>query len=112
MRFLNGKLKDLETYKENGLRCQFCFEYRLEKSIKFAKDNGFDSFCSTLQTNLYKDTEFIIKKTKELCKKYGLEFVDIPLDKKEAYQKGVLLCKEFDIYRQKFCGCEFSFKNK
>lgn len=74
----------------------------------YAKNNGFDGFCSTLQTNLYKDTEFIIDEAKKLCEKYGLEFVELSLDKKIAYEKGKELCKELDIYRQKFCGCEFS----
>jgi len=80
----------------------------LEESIIYAKHNGFDSFCSTLQTNLYKDTEFINNETKRLCDKYGLDFIELTLDKKIAYERGKELCKELDIYRQKFCGCEFS----
>jgi hypothetical protein len=99
---------DLASYSENGLRCRFCFGFRLEEAVIYAKNNGFDGFCSTLQTNLYKDTDYIISEISSLCDKYGLKFVDVPLDKKEAYKKGIELCKEFDIYRQKFCGCEFS----
>ena len=104
----NNLDNDLKSYLENELRCQFCFKFRLEESIMYAKNNGFDGFCSTLQTNLYKDTEFIIDEAKKLCEKYGLEFVELSLDKKIAYEKGKELCKELDIYRQKFCGCEFS----
>lgn len=103
---------DLTSYKENGPRCDVCFTYRLEKSVLFAKQNNFDSFCTTLQVNLYKNTNFIIQKSKELCKHYGIQFIDLLLDKQEAHKKEKELCQKLDIYRQKFCGCNLNIDYK
>ncbi len=100
--------KDLKEYLENQERCNQCFLFRLERSVAYAKDHGFSHFASTLQVNLYKNTEFIIKEGERLCQESGLEFTKLSLDMKEAHDKERELCKEFDIYRQRFCGCEFS----
>jgi hypothetical protein len=81
---------------------------RLKYSFVYAKDRGYDMFSSTFLTNLYKDTDFVRKTLVDLSKNSKVEFLDIDVDKKEFYRIGIDLCKKYNIYRQKFCGCEFS----
>ncbi|HRZ29627.1 MAG TPA: epoxyqueuosine reductase QueH [Candidatus Paceibacterota bacterium] len=107
--FLKKNLNsDLEKYVENGERCKGCLYMRLKYSFVYAKDNDFDMFSSTFLTNLYKDTDFVRKTIVNLTKNSNVKFLDLDIDKKEFYKKGIELCKKHNIYRQKFCGCEFS----
>lgn len=86
--------------KGKGKRCIDCWGLRLEKTAKFAKENGFDSFTSTLLTSEYQNSEMIEKKGKEIGEKYGIEFL-IPKN----------ICKHLEtkgFYKQIFCGCCYS----
>jgi len=83
---------------------------RLKYSFVFAKDKGYDMFTSSFLTNLYKDTDFVRNTLVDLSKNSNIEFFDLNVDKKEFYKLGLELCKKYDVYRQKFCGCEFSLK--
>lgn len=99
---------DLDKYTENGLRCRWCLYMRLKYSFVFAKDGGYDMISSCFLTNLYKDSDFVRETLVDLTKNSCVEFFDINVDKKVFYASGVELCKKYDVYRQKFCGCEFS----
>lgn len=99
-----------ESYPENGERCQLCFQYRLKGTAAFAKENGFDEFGATLSVSRFKDTDFINNYGKWLAGKYQLNYRTFPLDPEEAHCKGLQLSKKHNIYRQKYCGCEFSLK--
>jgi len=81
---------------------------RLKYSFVFAKDRGYDMISSCFLTNLYKDSDFVRETLVDLTKNSCVEFFDINVDKKVFYASGVELCKKYDVYRQKFCGCEFS----
>jgi len=100
----------LNIYPENSGRCLVCFEYRLDRTAKFAKENGFSSFATTLSVSQHKDTSFINNHGLILASRFGLEYVTFPLDPAAAHQKGVKLSKELGLYRQKYCGCEFSVR--
>jgi len=109
LNFLKGSLKDApETYLENSDRCLQCFYYRLDSSIVYAKKHQFLYFASTLQVNLYKNTTFIIQTARELCRNYNINFLDLPLDSYLSHKNSIELAKKYGIYRQKYCGCEFS----
>lgn len=109
LEFLKKNLDlELDKYIENGERCRWCIYMRLKYSFVYAKDRGYDMFSSTFLTNLYKDTDFVRKTLVDLSKNSKVEFLDIDVDKKEFYRIGIDLCKKYNIYRQKFCGCEFS----
>ena len=87
-----------ETSKPN--RCLKCWRLRLEKTAKFAKENGFDSFTSTLLTSEYQNGEMIEKIGKEIGKKYEIDFF-VPKN----------VCKHLEtkgFYKQVFCGCCYS----
>lgn len=86
--------------KEKGKRCVDCWTLRLEATAKFAKENGFEAFTTTLLTSEYQSTEILEKIGKEMAKKYGVEFF-IPKN----------ICKELKtkgFYKQIFCGCCYS----
>lgn len=107
--FLKKNLElNLDSYVENGERCKLCLNMRLKYAFDFAKDNKYDMISSTFLTNLYKDTDFVRNTLKDLTENSDIEFFDLGVDKKEFYKLGIELCKKYDIYRQKFCGCEFS----
>lgn len=97
-----------ESYLENGKRCLLCFQFRLNKTAVVAKENGFDAFATTLSVSRFKDTAFINQYGRELADKYQLKYETFPLNAAEAHRKGLELSKKHGIYRQKYCGCEFS----
>lgn len=97
-----------ESYPENGARCLACFKFRLDRTAAFAKENSFQSFASTLSVSCHKDTGFINDYGKKVGQKLGLDYVSFDLDAKAAHRSGVEISKKYNLYRQKYCGCEFS----
>jgi hypothetical protein len=98
----------LESYPENNERCLNCFSFRLDKTAKFAKDNNFKTFTTTLSVNRFKDTKFMNNYGQRLAKQYDLNYIFLNIDPFKAYQKEKELVKKYDLYSQKYCGCEFS----
>lgn len=85
-------------------RCPKCWRLRLEKTAEFAKENGFDSFTSTLITSEYQNSEMIEKIGKEMDKKHNIQFL-IPNK----------ICKKLEtkgFYKQVFCGCCYSLTER
>jgi len=97
-----------EFYSENSKRCLSCFRFRLEETAEFAKKNNFDEFGSTLSINRFKNTEFISNYGKSLAKKHQIKYKEFFLDANKVYKMGLELSKKHNLYRQKYCGCEFS----
>lgn len=111
LEFVKGKLsRPPEDYQEDGERCRACYEFRLEQTARYAKANNFKSFAATLSVSRFKDIRFINRLGQELAKKYSLDYKTFTLDANEAYRIGLELSKKHGIYRQKYCGCEFSLK--
>ncbi len=104
-------VKGLEELPEGGLRCKKCFELRLSKAGEIAKSLNYDYFATTLTISPLKNTE--------LLNQIGLSYQDqfilyLPTDlkKKGRYLRSIELSKEYDLYRQDFCGCEFSLRDR
>ncbi|PJC00912.1 recombinase [bacterium (Candidatus Moisslbacteria) CG_4_9_14_0_8_um_filter_36_20] len=106
---LPGKPQD---YKENKERCLVCFKFRLEQTALFAKTHGFNEFATTLSLSRYKDVKFINEYGGLLAKKYGLRYKTFSFDLEKNHQRSLELSKKLNLYRQKYCGCEFSNPNK
>lgn len=87
-------------------RCYFCYRSRLEKTVKYAKENGYDSFTTTLLVSPYQKHEMIIKVCEDLAKEYGIEFVYF--DFRVGFREGQAMAREAGLYMQKYCGCVFS----
>lgn len=104
------KIKGREQDVERGPRCQICYRDRLEKTCQLAKEQGFDFFSSSLLVSPYKDTAALRKISQELATTYQVNFLDEDFQTDDAYRKSQAFAKELGLYRQKFCGCEYSLK--
>lgn len=97
-----------ESEKEGGARCTKCFDLRLNETAKVAKNLNFDIFGTTLTVSPHKNYKLISELGNEIASKYQIEFLDMDFKKKAGYQRSVDISKEYGLYRQNYCGCEFS----
>lgn len=102
------RVKGLEAELEGGRRCLKCYEIRLDKVAKTARDKNFDYFTTTLSISPYKNFEEIEKIGERLGKKYEVKFLSRDFKKKDGFKRSIDLSKEHNLYRQYYCGCEFS----
>ena len=98
----------LEQEPEGGKRCTECFKLRLERTAAEGKINGYDYFGTTLTVSPHKNYPLISEIGAALADAYGINFLDMDFKKKAGYQRSVALSKEYDLYRQNYCGCSFS----
>ena len=101
-------VKGLEKEPEGGLRCKECFKLRLEASAKKAKEQGFDYFTTTLTISPLKNAALLNEIGAGMGEKYGVSWLYSDFKKKEGYKRSIELSREFDLYRQNYCGCVFS----
>ncbi len=102
------RIQGHEKDRERGGRCLICYRERLEKTIGTAKKKGYDYFSTTLTTSPHKDAQAISKIGRQLEKKYKVKFLDQDFKKQDGFKKSVWLSKRLGLYRQNYCGCEFS----
>ncbi len=99
-----------EQEKEGGSRCQLCIAQRMEMAFKYAAENNYDVVTTTLSISPHKDAQFINKTGEALQNKYGVKFLHADFKKEDGYLNSIKICKNLGIYRQDYCGCEFSRK--
>jgi epoxyqueuosine reductase len=105
----------LEEFLENvagepAKRCRYCYESRLEEAAKTAAELGFPYYSSTLLYSRYQNQELIKELGEEMGSRYGVKFhYD---DFRRGWQEGIDLSKEMELYRQKYCGCIYSEKER
>ena len=97
-----------EKEREGGSRCEKCFILRMEKTAQLAVENGFDFFTTTLSVSPHKNAPLLNKIGEELSREYSVDFLYADFKKKEGYKRSIELSKEYEIYRQDYCGCRFS----
>ncbi|MBQ9978138.1 MAG: epoxyqueuosine reductase QueH [Clostridia bacterium] len=100
--------KGLEKEKEGGERCFKCYRLRLEKTAEATKEKDFDYFTTTLSISPYKNAEKLNEIGKELSEKYNVPYLFSDFKKKNGYKRSIELSKEYDLYRQDYCGCIYS----
>ena len=105
-------IKGLEKEKEGGLRCTECFRLRLEKTAVYGKENNFDLFCTTLTVSPHKNSEIINLIGEELASKHKIGWLYSNFKKHDGFLHSTQLAKEYNLYRQDFCGCEFAWRGK
>lgn len=98
----------LENEPERGARCSECFKLRLLESAKKCKELGLDIFATTLTLSPHKDFALINKIGEEVAKSLGVEYLPSNFKKNNGYQRSAEISKEYGMYRQNYCGCEFS----
>lgn len=101
-------IRGLEEEREGGARCEVCFKLRMRKTAEYAKLKGFGYFCTTLTTGPHKDAGLINEIGNSLALETGVAFLPCDFKKRDGYKRSVELCRQFDIYRQTYCGCEYS----
>ncbi len=100
--------KGLEKCPERGERCQKCYRLRLEETAKLAKETGADYFATTLTLSPLKDAKALNTIGEELGEEYGTRYLPSDFKKRGGYLRSIELSKEYDLYRQNFCGCVYS----
>lgn len=100
--------KGYENCAEGGERCFRCYRLRLEKTAKLAQEKGFDYFCTTLSISPLKNSQKINEIGLQLEDEYGIKWLKSDFKKKEGYKRSIVLSREYNLYRQNFCGCAFS----
>lgn len=100
------KIKGYENEKEGGSRCDICFAIRLDFVGKYAKDNGFDLWASTLSVSPHKDYIKINNIGESIAKKYDCEYYPSNFKKNNGFLMSIQNSKKYGIYRQNYCGCK------
>lgn len=103
-------IKGHEDAPEKGSRCGLCYRLRLEKTAQYALENSYDYFTTTLSISPHKDSQLLNQIGRDLEKEYGVKYLYSDFKKKDGYRKSVEFSKKFDMYRQEYCGCEFSYR--
>lgn len=100
--------KGLEQLPERGERCQRCIGYRLKFAGKKAAEIGADYFTTTLTISPHKDCAFINELGENVSAECGVKYLFSDFKKHEGYKRSIELSKEYNLYRQNYCGCVYS----
>ncbi len=100
--------KGLENVPEGGARCFKCYRLRLEYAARYAAEHGFDYFCTTLSISPLKNAAKLNEIGAELSGIYKVSWLPSDFKKRGGYQRSIELSREYGLYRQNYCGCEFS----
>lgn len=104
--------KGMEQLKEGGVRCFQCYAMRLNETAKEAKAGGYDYFTTTLSISPMKNAEKLNEIGRNIAGQYGINYLPSDFKKKNGYRRSVELSKEYGLYRQDYCGCEFSYRER
>ena len=107
-----ARVKGLEDEPEGGKRCTECFRLRLEEAAKAAKAGGFDYFCTTLTLSRHKDAVRINTLAEEIAAREGVQWLPSDFKKRDGENRSIELCELYHVYRQLYCGCEYSLKKR
>ena len=107
-----ARARGLEDEPEGGKRCTECFRLRLEETAKLAAARGFDYFCTTLTLSRHKDAVRINAIAEEIAQKAGVKWLPSEFKKRDGENRSLALCEQYNVYRQLYCGCEYSLKKR
>lgn len=102
-------VEGLEDCPEGGARCEVCFELRLAKTAEIAEREEFDYFTTTLTISPLKDAKLINSIGERLG---GDKWLYSDFKKRNGYLRSIQLSKEYNLYRQDYCGCVFSARDR
>lgn len=101
-------VRGLEDIAEGGERCFACYKLRLERAAKYASENGYDYFCSTLSIGPLKNCSKLNEIGEQLSEIYPVRHLPNDFKKKNGYKRSIELSAQYKLYRQNYCGCIFS----
>lgn len=102
----------MEALKEGGARCMKCYELRLREAAEVAKKGNFDYFTTTLSISPMKNAVKLNEIGMRLAEEYQVAYLLSDFKKKNGYKRSIELSKEYGLYRQDYCGCEFSKRER
>jgi hypothetical protein len=102
------KAEPLRDEPEGGRRCDVCFAMRLTDTAYMARELEMDFFTTTMSVSPHKNYDKIRTLGLELEEKTGVRFLDIDFKKKNGFGRSVEMSKQYGLYRQNFCGCEYA----
>ncbi len=103
--WLNGAANGFEAEPEGGKRCQRCFEFNLSRAAEYAEENGFEFFTTSLTVSPHKRSEMVFSAGKKVG---GEKFFEENFKKRDGFKRSLVLTEKYGLYRQTYCGCEFS----
>lgn len=98
--------------KEGGRRCYDCYRMRLSETARKAAEGNYDYFTSTLSISPHKNTQWLNELAEEFGEQYGVKALPSDFKKKNGYKRSIELSAQYDLYRQDYCGCIFSKKER
>lgn len=104
--------KGMEHLKEGKERCFACYELRLREAAEYAKENGFDFITTTLSISPLKNAEKLNEIGAMLESEYGIKYLYSDFKKQNGYKRSTEISNEYDMYRQYYCGCVYSKKQR
>lgn len=105
-------VKGMEDLAEGGLRCFKCYDLRLHKTAQIAKQMGFDYFGTTLTVSPFKNSQKLNEIGEELSKEFDIPYLYSDFKKHNGYKHSIELSKEYNLYRQDYCGCVYSKRDR
>lgn len=105
-------VKGLEGEKEGGARCERCFRLRLRALSEKAKEEGFPFVATTLTLSPLKNAELLNRIGEEEAARSGVVWLPSDFKKKNGYLRSLELSKQYELYRQNFCGCSYSKRER
>ncbi|MCR4673689.1 MAG: epoxyqueuosine reductase QueH [Lachnospiraceae bacterium] len=111
-RFYSEVAKGLEKEPERGRRCLKCYDLRLRETAKRAVAEGMDYFCTTLSISPMKDSQVLNQIGEKIGQELGISYLPSDFKKKNGYLRSCEISKEYDMYRQDYCGCVYSLRER
>ena len=96
--------------REGGLRCASCIGLRMERTAQEAAVGEYDFFATTLSVSPHKNAELINSLGAHLSEKHGIPYLFSDFKKNDGFKKSIELSKQYNLYRQSYCGCEYSMR--
>lgn len=104
--------KGLEREPEGGERCFRCYRLRLLEAAQMARAGGFDYFTTTLSISPLKNVHKLNEIGEKLAREYGVAYLNSDFKKRDGYKRSIELSKEYGLYRQDYCGCVYSLRER
>ncbi|MBR5952691.1 MAG: epoxyqueuosine reductase QueH [Pseudobutyrivibrio sp.] len=104
--------KGLENEPEKGARCHKCYDLRLRRTAEVALEKGFDFFTTTLTISPMKDSQILNEIGLAIADELGVKWLPSDFKKREGYKRSTELSREYNMYRQDYCGCVYSYRDR
>jgi predicted adenine nucleotide alpha hydrolase (AANH) superfamily ATPase len=102
----------LSDEPEGGARCRACYALRLEQSAQYAKEHGYEWLCTTLSVSPHKNADWVNELGHACASAHGLRWLPSDFKKKNGFLRSLQLSDQYDLYRQTWCGCRYSWQER